>query len=167
MTDTSIEPIVDTELNTELDQKKMAKLQQLGQARESAKAKRQHEKQTMIDMNTKLDTLLLAKAPQHEEDEEEQPRKRIKVTKEAETEPDEEPVIAKTSADSLVVTALRTGAVLGLAGVSWYVQNVWKKGGSNTPAAARNPHAQATTQATPKIHMLPVPRKIGKSGFVV
>ena len=157
MTDISIEPIVDTVP----DEKKMAKLEQLGQARESAKAKRQREKQTMVDMNTKLDTLLLAKAPQPEE---EPPVKRIKVTKEAETEPDEEPVTAQTSADSLVVTALRTGAVLGLAGVSWYVQNIWKK---ETPAAARKPHAQATTQATPNIHMLPVPRKIGKSGFVV
>jgi hypothetical protein len=153
MTDISIEPIVDTEP----DEKKVAKLEQLSQARESAKVKRQREKQTMIDMNTKLDTLLLAKG------EEEQPIKRIKVTKEAETEPDEEPE-TKTSADSLVVTALRTGAVLGLAGVSWYVQNVWKK---ETPVTARKPHAQATTQATPKINMLPVPRKIGKSGFVV
>ena len=157
MTDISIEPIVDTEP----DEKKVAKLEQLSQARESAKVKRQREKQTMIDMNTKLDTLLLAKG------EEEQPIKRIKVTKEAETEPDEEPETTKTSADSLVVTALRTGAVLGLAGVSWYVQNVWKKDESNTPAAARKPHAQATTQATPKINMLPVSRKIGQSGFVV
>jgi hypothetical protein len=166
MTDISIEPGVDTELSAVLDQKKMAKLEQLGQARESAKAKRQREKETLSEMNNKLDTLLLAKAPrdEQEEEDEEQPRKRVKVTREVETDTDEEPETTKTSVDSLGVTALRTGAVLGLAGISWYVQNVWKK---ETPATRKHPPPTLQTTQTPKIHMLPVQRKIGKSGFVV
>ena len=72
MTDTSIKPSVDTELSAVLDQKKMAKLEQLGQARESAKAKRQREKETLSEMNNKLDTLLLAKAPRDEQEEEDE-----------------------------------------------------------------------------------------------
>jgi hypothetical protein len=174
MTSTINETNAETEMVPVVDQKKTAHLHQLGQARESAKVKRQRERETLTEMNTKLDTLLKKKDPVEKEEEEEEQdepppkRKRVKVTKDVE-EPESEPDEASSSiGDSLGVTALRSGAVLGLAGLSWYVQNVWKK--KTTAPVVENskkifPIARA--QETQKTQPMSVPRKVGKSGFIM
>jgi hypothetical protein len=164
------ETSIDPEMIPVVDQKKTAHLHQLGQARESAKLKRQREKETLTEMNTKLDTLLKKKGPVEKEEEEEEQdepppkRNKVRVTKTEEPEQDTESIIG----DSLSVTALRSGAVLGLAGLSWYVQNVWKK--KTTAPVVENTKKIfpiARVQETQKTQLVSGKNKVGKSGFVL
>jgi hypothetical protein len=171
MTDIINETSIDPEMIPVVDHKKTAHLNQLGQARESAKIKRQREKDTLTSMNTKLDTLLKKKDPVEEEEEEqdESPpkRKKVRVTKAEEPEQETDEPESSTG-DSLSVTAFRSGAVLGLAGLSWYVQNVWKT--KNTAPVAEKSKKIFPAVRVPEIQKtqpMSVPRKVGKSGFIM
>jgi hypothetical protein len=162
------ETSIDPEMIPVVD-KKTAHLNQLGQARESAKIKRQREKETLTEMNTKLDTLLKKKGPVEKEEEEEEQdepppkRNKVRVTKTEEPEQGTESSIG----DSLSVTALRSGAVLGLAGLSWYVQNVWKKQTTPVVENTKKNFPAVRVQETQKTQLVSGKNKVGKSGFVL
>jgi hypothetical protein len=168
------------ELLTVTDVKKQARLEQLSQARQSAKDKKLKEKEQLSDMSSKLDKLtaaLLAKEEKKttiieekveiEDEPEERPKKRVRVTV---VEPEEETASRElhenaSKGDSFLLNACRTGLVVGLAATLWYVQNVWKKTESKSnegPKKRRIFQAQA-----PQNNLLHAKNPVGRSGFVM
>jgi hypothetical protein len=167
---------------TVVDEKKQAKLSQLAGARESAKQKKLKRELDFDVMSSKLDKLAAAleeKTSKAEDEIEaddtpEPPRKRIRVTKQEEEEAEgdeQDDVDSSSGTDSMAVTALRTGAVLGLAGVSWYFQNVWKKAAPKAatghPPKRRRALPDTPTETPTTQNLLPrkVPIQVGRSGF--
>lgn len=171
-----------TELSAVMDEKKQARHTQLAGARETAKQKKLKRERDFDDMSSKLDKLAAALEEktsksdvkiEEDEEPEESPRKRIRVTKqEEEEEDDEQDVDSSSGTDSMAVTALRTGAVLGLAGVSWYMQNIWKKAPPKTATTGYVPKRRSVFQDPPpeaktsqNLLSRKVPIQVGRSGF--
>ena len=179
-----MEPVV-ASVVADVDVKKQARLEQLAQARQSAKDKKSKEKDQLSTMSSKLDALTAAllakeenKAPIAEKEAEikeepgaaqlERPKKRVRVTVE-----DEEDTVPESTnkGDSFLVNACRTGLVLGLAATSYYVQNVWKKTeakpSSREAESATKKRRLFQTQAPPQNGVLHAKTPIGRSGFVM
>ena len=152
--ETTSEPTVDV--------KKEKRLSQLAAARESAKTKkrqRDDDLSTMKETLNNLTTLLSAKKekdPKEESDEEEEekPKKRARrVTKEPEQV---ETDVAKE--DTWSTSAIRSGALIALAGCSYYFSNIY---GKTTPVAA------SKKKVAPPLHTNQYTHPVSKTAGVV
>ena len=136
------EPMTEPVVNV----KKEKKLSQLAAARESAKTKKRQRdddlsmmKDTLNNLTALLSTKKEKKDSKEESDEEEdeKPKKKAKrVTKEpeeVETEPSKD--------DTWGTSAVRTGALVALAGASYYFSNIY---GNTTPNATSKKKSRTT-----------------------
>ena len=152
-----------------VDAKRTAKLEQLSAARISAKNKKRQRDEDLVEMKSKLDSLLAntKSEPIVTETETTEPVvtvKRQRITK----EPEEDPPPPQTDdQDHWSVSLIRTSAVLSLGAASWWMQN---KYGTKKTTPAATPILQKKSQKAPA-PMLPHQVKtrnslIGRSGFV-
>jgi hypothetical protein len=143
--------IDDNTADSVMDTKKERKNAQLAAARESAKNKKRQRDDDLDTMKSQLSTL--TKLLESESDSPPQKRKRVTA------EPDDtEP------RSSWTTSAVRTAALMGLAGASFYFQNVYGKQHPNK----KNP--AAPTKTSPVVFpttVQPVQNRaqVGSSGF--
>ena len=173
-------PEVISEVNTEVnvgpivDTKRSKKLEQLSQARLSAKNKKRQRDEDLDYMKKKIDDLssiLLEQKKTKEESiqesiQEEEQNKRQRVTK----EPEEESVPMQkdeNEEETWSTSLIRTSAVLSLGAASWYMSNCYGKSTTKKQDGKKNIKKTKTPTS-----MLPyeVQRKhsvtvVGKSGF--
>jgi len=152
-----------------VDVKRTAKLEQLAAARISAKNKKRQRDEDIVEMKSKLDSLLAStkSEPIVTETETTEPAvtvKRQRITKEPEEDP---PPTQTDDQDHWSTSLIRTSVVLSLGAASWYMQNMY---GTKPPQAAATPILQKKGQKAPA-PMLPHQVKaqnplIGRSGFV-
>ena len=124
-TESTAEPMSEPAVDT----KKEKKLSQLAAARESAKTKKRQRdndlsmmKETLNNLTTLLSAKKTTKAVEEsDEEEDEKPKKRAKrITK----EPDE---VETAKEDTWTTSAIRSGALVALAGCSYYFSNIYGK----------------------------------------
>ena len=166
ISEVNVEPIVDT--------KRSKKLEQLSQARQSAKNKKRQRDEDLDYMKKKIDDLssILLEQKQKEapiqEEEDISNSKRQRVTKETEEEEEAVSVQRKdgNEEESWSTSLIRTSAVLSLGAASWYMSNCYGK------ATKKKDEKKNIKKTKTPTSMLPyeVQRKhsvtvIGKSGF--
>jgi hypothetical protein len=170
ITDTNIETSTETntETNTEPDVNtaKTKKLAQLAAARQSAQLKKRKREQDMSSMSERLDkltSLLLTKdtKQEHGDDDEEEPPK-VKRPKRVTTA-----TVTHEAEDSWTTSMIRTGALVSLAGMSYWFQNFYGASKSSTV-----PRQKKKIESKPHI-IKPVQfnnsssTAVGMSGFTV
>ena len=157
-----------------VDARRVAKLEQLANARISAKHKKRQREEDMVEMKAKLDSLLAGTKTEPVAIETEKlepaapvnPVKRQRITKEPEEE--ESPPTQTDDQDHWSTSLIRTSAVLSLGAASWWMQNRY---GTKQPTPAAAPPVLQKKGQTAPAPMLPVKAKtrnslIGRSGFV-
>jgi hypothetical protein len=166
--DVAPEPAIDS-IQESTRQKKLA---QLAAARESAKIKKRKREEDMDSMSARLDkltSLLLTKdtKQEHRDDEEEEEPPKVKKPKRVTREPPETTAtVVHEAEDSWTTSIIRTGSLLGLAGLSYYFQNMY---GKNTTTVTPRAHQKKKIESKPHI-IKPVqpnsiPNPVGQSGF--
>ena len=165
-------PEMTPDVVSEVETKKEARLSQLAEARKSAVAKKRKLNDDVSELNSKLDRLsALVTSTKKETDTEkakdemdEQPTKKVRVTK----EPVEETVMV--GADTWGTQIIRTAGLVGLAGATYYMQNVYgQKRKRDVQQSSSTPQPKKGRVQPTKTPMLPVVSKnpVGRSGFVV
>ena len=165
--DTS-EPAVDTAEPTLTDKKRA----QLAAARESAKAKKRKRESDLDAMQSKLEAisemLLTSQTPAAES-----PARDTKKTRRVTACDEDDDCVSTTPPPqddgSWVTSAIRTGALLGLAAGSYYFQNVYGKTNSRPPMKKKK--IQNTPLMQPRkadaLQYSRVPSEVGRSGFTM
>ena len=159
ISEVNVEPIVDT--------KRSKKLEQLSQARQSAKNKKRQRDEDLDYMKKKIDDLssILLQQKQKEEpiQEEEEQNKRQRVTK----EPEEEEAVPmqkdEDEEETWSTSLIRTSAVLSLGAASWYMSNCYGKA-TKKQDEKKNIKKAKTSLLPYEVHRKH-PLTIGKSGF--
>ena len=156
----NVGPIVDT--------KRSKKLEQLSQARQSAKNKKRQRDEDLDYMKKKIDDLssILLEQKQKEApiQEEEEQNKRQRVTKEPEDSEEESVSVQKNEEEESWSTSLiRTSAVLSLGAASWYMSNCYGKA-TKKQDEKKNIKKAKTSLLPYEVHRKH-PLTIGKSGF--
>ena len=111
-----------------VETKRTAKLAQLASARQSMKDKKRKRDDDISSIVTKIDEISnrLDQQQQTKPPEQEEPpaekRQRVTSSREEDVGDNEEP-----TSDSWTTSIVRTGAVLTLSAVSWYMQNMYGK----------------------------------------
>ena len=171
ITDTNIETSTDTitETNTEPDVNtaKTKKLAQLAQARDSARQKKRKREQDLDSMSARLDKLtsLLAvkqepKQEHRDDDEDVTPtaKKPKRVTKEADIP------VQETQEDSWTTSMIRTGALVSLAGMSYWFQNMYGKS-ITAPQVHQKKKIESKPRISKSVQPNSIPNSVGQSGF--
>ena len=175
--DTSVDNNVQTSCDNNVDSvvevKKQARLLQLAQARESAKSKKRAREQDLSEIKTQLSSLTSALKTQKQEDkletvvevnDDEPPKKRVRVTKEpAIVDEEEDETEQEVEKESWSTMLLRSSALFGLGIGSWYFQHKFQRPAQikQTPKTAQQSH-----KILPPLHRaVPATKVIGKSGF--
>ena len=132
---TEIIPEVTTDVIPDpVETKRTAKLEQLAAARQSMKDKKRKRDDDISSIATKLDEISnrldkqQTKPPEQDEPPAEK-RQRVTSSREEDVGDNEEP-----TSDSWTTSIVRTGAVLTLSAVSWWVQNMYGKPPTTTTA---------------------------------
>ena len=162
---------INTEVNVEpiVDMKRSKKLEQLSQARQSAKNKKRQRDEDLDYMKKKIDDLssILLEQKQKEapiqEEEDISNSKRQRVTK----EPEEEEAVPmqkdENEEETWSTSLIRTSAVLSLGAASWYMSNCYGKA-TKKQDGKKNIKKAKTSVLPYEIHRKH-PLTIGKSGF--
>jgi hypothetical protein len=157
-----------TERKTEpvVDSTKERKNAQLAAARESAKNKKRQREDDLNTMKSQLDKLtsLLETKTEPEQTPDSPPQKRKRVTIDPEESINES--TQPTEDNSWMTSAVRTGALVGLAGASFYFQNMYGKG----QATKKKPKGTTKTISSVLTTTMPAlsnPTQVGSSGFVL
>lgn len=156
-----------------VDVKRAAKLEQLAAARISAKNKKRQRDEDMVEMKSKLDSLLASTKPvplvaESETTEPAVTVKRQRVTKEPEEEQSVHLPTKQDDQDHWSTSLIRTSAVLSLGAASWWMQN--RYGTNKKPQSAIQPMTEKKSQKAPPSvlshHVKARNSMIGRSGFV-
>jgi hypothetical protein len=145
--------------------KKAAKNEQLALARQSGKEKKRKNQESITNMEAKLDKLnTLLEKPKVQDTEEEPEKKRTRVTKQDDNDDD-------VTSEGWTTSAIRGTVLVGLAGASWYMQNMFRK-----PIAKPAAVVTKKTNSTPDVMPIKQPTllsqnnnksKVGTSGFMM
>ena len=161
-TDTDMIPEVTPEVTPEANPevtpdviKKVAKLEQLKRARESAVNKKVKRERDYDDMSSKLDKLTEYMSTKKEEEDVEPPQKRVRVTK-------EDVDVGPQAKESWTTAITRVTAVAALSAGGWYFQHVYGK--PSVPPILKKKQEQKTPPVLQSINKNRV--IVGKSGFV-
>jgi hypothetical protein len=163
--DTTADHTADTTVDT-IAVKKAARLEQLALARQSGKDKKRKTQESITNMEAKLEKLsTLLEKPKEQEKQEEPDKKRIRVTRQDESDDD-------VTSEGWTTSAIRGTVLVGLAGASWYMQNMFRKPTAKTASAV----VTKKTNATPDAVQIKQPTvlsknenkfKVGGSGFMM
>ena len=167
ISDTNTETNAEIGAEPELNTTKTKKLTQLAQARESAKMKKRKREEELDSMSERLDkltSLLTAKQdtkPEQRDDEEEettQVKKPKRVTKEADIP------VQETQDDSWTTSMIRTGALVSLAGMSYWFQNMYGKS-ITAPQVHQKKKIESKPRLSKSVQPNSIPNSVGQSGF--
>ena len=159
----------DVILDSSLDSKRDARLDQLSKARDSLKQKKRQRDEDIADMKQKLESISESLKSTTTKNEaipvpEIEQVKRQRVTKVVED-------VHDTQDDSWSTSLIRTTAVVSLGAISWYMQNMYGTSKARPPLESSFKKKNENETKTPQTTMLSVRDKIsasiiGRSGFV-